>query len=285
MLVAWTISETASQSLKGIPTVSDLSFFNWSIFTFLIIGGSLVYAGGCTLNDAFDKKYDEKYNPLRPIPKGSIKLNEVWILGITELVIGSTSLILGAGCSPIWVCALVFAVIIYDIVHKKWIGGIFVMGSCRLFLWLSAATASGSTDISPQTWIWGIVLTSYIVGISFFARGEAKGEKSTNHYSILLLFGSPMIALAALIYWNQLDPVRVFLANIVGLLTGWIAFSSVLIVKQHKKGSIGIGVSRLLAGICAVDATAVCFYSPILTAPSLCCLSLAVLLQKKFAAT
>lgn len=285
MLVAWTINETASLSLKEIPTLSELSFFNWSIFAFLILGGSLVYAGGCTLNDAFDQKYDEQYNPQRPIPSGSIRPNQVWILGISELIIGGTSLIWGAGCSPIWVFALVFAIIIYDIVHKKWIGGIFIMGSCRLFLWLSAATASGSLNIAPQTWMWGIVLTLYIIGISFFARGESKGGKSTNHYSILLLFGSPMIALAALVYWNQLDPVRVFLANIVGLLIGWIAFSSVLIVKEHKKGAIGTGVSRLLAGICAVDATAVCFYSPILIAPVLCCLSLAVLLQKKFAAT
>jgi hypothetical protein len=56
-------------------------------------------------------------------------------------------------------------------------------------------------------------------------------------------------------------------------------------MKEQKKGAIGIGVSRLLAGICALDAVAVCFYSPILITPVLCCLSVAVIMQKKFAAT
>jgi 4-hydroxybenzoate polyprenyltransferase len=175
--------------------------------------------------------------------------------------------------------------LIYDIIHKKWAGGIIVMGLCRLFLWLTAASSSGISDIAPQTWIWGIVLTGYIIGISLFARGESKKEETPKQISILLLFGAPLTALAGLVYWNQLDPVRVFLINIVGLLIGWIAYSSVLIIKEQKKGAIGIGVSRLLAGICALDAVAICFYSPILITPVLCCLSVAVLMQKKFAAT
>jgi len=285
VLVAWTINATASRTLKIIPEISDLDFFSWSVFAFLFLGSSLVYAGGCTLNDAFDKKFDQKYNPTRPIPSGSISSKQVWILGITELIIGTALLLAGAGCNPVWVIALIGAVLFYDIIHKKWVGGIIVMGLCRLFLWLTAATASGISGIAPQTWIWGIVLTGYIIGISLFARGESKKEETPKQFSILLLFGAPLTALAGLVYWNQLDPVRVFLVNIVGLLIGWIAYSSVMIMKEPKKGVIGLGVSRLLAGICAIDATAVCFYSPILITPVLCCLSVAVLMQKKFAAT
>ena len=93
------------------------------------------------------------------------------------------------------------------------------------------------------------------------------------------------MALALLVYWNQLDPIRVFLCNLTGLLVAWIAFSSILLMREEKKGAIGQGVSRLLAGICALDATALSFYAPRLIAPCLCCLSIAVLMQKKFAAT
>jgi hypothetical protein len=93
------------------------------------------------------------------------------------------------------------------------------------------------------------------------------------------------MALALLVYWNQLDPIRVFLCNLTGLLVAWIAFSSILLMREEKKGAIGKGVSRLLAGICALDATALSFYAPSLIAPCLCCLSIAVLMQKKFAAT
>ncbi len=285
VVIAWTINATASSSLKIIPPISDLSFFKWNIFAYLIIGGSFIYGAGCTLNDAFDQKFDKKYNPERPIPAGVIKPEKVWILGFTELITGSILLVWGALCDPIWVGCLLLAVVIYDVVHKKWVGGIVVMGLCRLFLWLTAATAMGLSEIAPQTWIWGIVLTVYIIGISLFARGESKKQSESNRYSILFLFSSPMVTLIALVYWNQLDPIRIFLANITGLLIGWIAYSSILIIKEQKKGAVGKGVSRLLAGICALDATAISLYCPTLIAPTLCCLSLCVLLQKKFAAT
>ena len=101
VLVAWTINATASRTLKIIPEISDLDFFSWSVFAFLFLGSSLVYAGGCTLNDAFDKKFDQKHNPTRPIPSGSISSKQVWILGIAELIIGTALLLAGAGCKPV----------------------------------------------------------------------------------------------------------------------------------------------------------------------------------------
>jgi ABC-type multidrug transport system permease subunit len=150
---------------------------------------------------------------------------------------------------------------------------------------MTAATAGDNFTICPQTWIWGAVLSAYITGISLFARGETKKQEAPFQYSIVLLFASPLLALVGLIYWNNLDPIRVFLINIVGLVAAWIGFTSIITMRESKKDSIGTGVSRLLAGICALDATAIAFYSPILIAPTLCCLSFAVILQKKFAAT
>ena len=58
ILAAWAINSTASSSLKIIPELSDLTFFNWNTFFFLVIGASLIYAGGCTLNDVIDLKFD-----------------------------------------------------------------------------------------------------------------------------------------------------------------------------------------------------------------------------------
>lgn len=285
VLVAWTINSSASQTLKIIPEISTFEFFNGSTFLFLILGSSLIYAGGCTLNDAFDENFDKRNNPQRPLPSGSISIKQVWLLGGIEISLGTFFLINLAGCDLTWVALLVFVVILYDIVHKKWTGGIVLMGLCRLFLWLSAATCMENSQIAPQTLIWGIVLMCFIIGISSFARSESKNEFIQSRFSILLLFSSSLITLAGLVYWNNLDPIRVFLINIVGLLAAWIVFSSVLITRERKKGCIGNGVSRLLSGICAIDATAIAFYSPTLIAPVLCCLSFAVLLQKKFAAT
>ena len=284
-LAAWVINSTASPTLKIIPEISDLHFFNWPTLAFLLLGSSLIYAGGCTLNDAFDQKFDHEHNPQRPIPSNSISPRTVWILGICELIIGVAILTQGAKSNIVWVLALVGFVVFYDYIHKKWVGGIVIMGLCRFFLWMTAASTGENFNISPQTYLWGVVLGGYVIGISLFARGESKKRKTPVQYSILLLFGSPLLALAGLVYWNNLDPIRVFLINIVGLVAAWIAFTAIIAMRESKKDSIGIGVSRLLAGICALDATALAFYSPVLIAPTLCCLSIAVILQKKFAAT
>ena len=63
--------------------------FDPSLAFFLLLGASLIYAGGCTLNDAFDQKFDARYNPDRPIPSGKISLNAARMLGSLELVVGS----------------------------------------------------------------------------------------------------------------------------------------------------------------------------------------------------
>ena len=89
----------------------------------------------------------------------------------------------------------------------------------------------------------------------------------------------------ALVYWNNLDPIRVFLVNLSGLLAAWIAICAILRMREGEPGCIGTGVSRLLSGICALDATVIAFVAPILVGPVILGVSFAQILQKKFAAT
>ncbi len=284
-LVAWGINSIATSSLRGMPPWGDLAFLDPNCLFFLLLGASLVYAGGCTLNDAFDEKFDRRYNPGRPLPSGRISPRMVWGVGLIELGVGAALLILGAKCSVLWVLLLLGTVVIYDYLHKKWAGGFILMGGCRLFLWLAAATTGGLNDLAPQTWIWGLTLCFYVMGISLFARGESKKREAPARLAILFLFSSPLLALAGLTYWHQIDPIRQTLINMTGLLVAWIAFRSIQEIRSSRTGAIGRGVSRLLAGICALDAVAVSFYLPALVVPCLCCVSLAHLLQKRFAAT
>ena len=159
------------------------------------------------------------------------------------------------------------------------------MGGCRLLLWASAATCGDEQIVFPLTWVFGASLGLYIVGISLFARGEAKKEKFAPKISILLLYFPPMVALAALIYWNNLDPTRIFLVNLTGILIGWIVFRSISIIREGEEDSIGKGVSHLLAGICMIDGMFVCFCIPSLAAFLILGTSFAFWTQKKFAAT
>ena len=80
--------------------------FNPSTLMWLILGGSLVYAGGCFLNDACDHQFDQENRPERPIPQGDISLGRAWALGILQLGLGGWSLVAGAGCSWKWTLGL-----------------------------------------------------------------------------------------------------------------------------------------------------------------------------------
>ena len=62
------------------------------------------------------------------------------------------------------------------------------MGGCRLLLWATAATCGDLEGIYPLTWIWGTTLFLYVIGISLYARGEAKEDEDPSRISILFLF-------------------------------------------------------------------------------------------------
>ena len=286
-LAAWTINQALEKIVGQTPEWHQPSSFDWGVFGWLLLGASFVYAGGCILNDAFDQKFDQTYNPDRPIPSGQIKSSTVWIVGIMFILIGGLLLLGLSSCSLPLVFCLIAAVLLYDWLHKKWIGSVWIMGSCRTFLWLVAASAGGQ-QISIPVWVGSLCVGGYVVGISLFARNESK--KTENNFSsriaILLLFTPCMLTLGLLILWNHLDPTRVFLLNCTGLYLGWIIFRAILIMKNSAlQGAIGKGVSILLPGICALDAIAICFFVPTLIAPCYLAQFFAQILQKKFAAT
>ena len=57
-LAAWAINLCVNERIRDIPEWKDLESFDPSLAFFLLLGASLIYAGGCTLNDAFDQKFD-----------------------------------------------------------------------------------------------------------------------------------------------------------------------------------------------------------------------------------
>jgi 4-hydroxybenzoate polyprenyltransferase len=183
-------------------------------------------------------------------------------------------------------------ILAYNWLHKKTAFGIVLMGGCRTLLWITAATAATGMSPAPLLYLWAITVGLYVVGISWFARTESlmksvreEGYTWVNRLPILFLFSVPLLALAYLVLWNNLDPIRVFLVNVVGLLGGGIVFYATLTMRKKEEGSIGKGVSLLLAGICAMDATLLAFHVPLLVGPCVLLGTIAYILQKKFAAT
>ena len=89
--VIWTLARASN-----LPTVWSNVLAGWLLsgqgwhaeVGWALAGGALAYAGGCTLNDAFDVQWDRRHRPDRPIPAGLMTERAVWILGGVELAAG-----------------------------------------------------------------------------------------------------------------------------------------------------------------------------------------------------
>lgn len=274
-LAAWIINQ---------GNIHDLQ---WEVLGWIILGSSLIYSAGCILNDAFDQKFDAEFNPHRPIPAGKIAPSTVWVIGLGGMGIGGLMLVFLAECPALWVLLLVGAVLIYDILHKKWKGTVWIMGSCRTLLWLVAGTAGHNSVLELNTLVLSIILGLYVVGISLFARGEAKpNTDGKNLLPVILLFLPCLYGLYRVFELQLFEPKILFPILFGMLFMGWHVSRAVQIIRNQRiPGAIGKGVSLLLASICALDGLALCLFHPPFAPYCYLFFLISLNLQKKFAAT
>ena len=262
----------------------DITQYLW-----MLVGASLVYVSGTTLNDAFDVTYDREHNPGRPIPSGIMKVWEVWALGFIEMAAGAHILFHFANVQILYLILLCGAILAYDAVHKKWGGSVWIMGSCRFFLWLAAASAvlgghgldtgiSGTAEIPNLVYVWSLALLLYIAGITYVARGEATGKLPSFPWPFFLLFCPVFLGFFFCLHSGQWLVLPIVMALAWGIRAG--------VVHAKRKGpNIGKGVALWLALITVADAMAVALVDPLLGYLLLLGFPLCLFTQKYFAAT
>lgn len=251
----------------------------------LLFGGSLLYTAGMILNDAADVAYDRVHRPERPIPAGQVTLRAAWRVGLIMLACGA-GMMVGRGGADVGVTAALAAMILaYDCYHKPWAGSVLLMGSCRLLLYLAAASplvgAEGSAWKSPAL-VPGLLLGGYVVGLSLVARGEARaatGGRSRSWLPVVLLLGPVLWTLSVARDSHRIMPVVIGL----GLLI-WVTVA-VRQMRANPPASIGPAVGRLLAGLLWVDAAFLAATHPLTAVGFVLLVPLAMLWQKRIAAT
>jgi len=102
---------------------------------------SLFYVGGMFLNDAFDREFDARARPERPIPAGLVRAREVLaygfgLLGGGILLAGLVARLVLGGAVPGLVAgtALATAILVYDAWHKANPAAPVLMGLCRVLV-------------------------------------------------------------------------------------------------------------------------------------------------------
>lgn len=218
----------------------------------LLVALSLFYVGGMYLNDAFDAEIDREERPERPIPSGLIDQSTVFNAGFAMFIVGLCILLWvgfvapgGTGGWPTLAgLVLVTAIVVYDWHHKGNILGPYVMGVCRMMVYVTAGLCF---LVPPPAWLLlaAVILLSYLIGLTFIARQETLRE--VNSLWPLVLFVPPVLYGLVHIGTNVTAIVAlILLLGVLGL--------AIWALRRRLPGDIGVAVSVLLAGICVLDA-------------------------------
>lgn len=218
----------------------------------LLAAMSLCYVAGMFLNDAFDRDFDARHRPERPIPSGATTAAAVFGAGFGMLAAGVAMLAwVGFGYSggTAWrpVAAglgLAAAIVYYDWHHKANRLSPVVMGLCRMLVYVAAGY--GIAYAPPaQVYLLGLLLLSYLVGLTYVAKQEHLGTVSSLW---------PLVFLALPVLWGIRAATQGALAAVLVLaLTAWLLYA-LSFLRRRRPGDVPRAVGHLLAGICLWDA-------------------------------
>lgn len=253
--------------ISNIPTVWTNVTAGWLLaggglaeprLGWLLVAGSMLYTGGMILNDAADARFDAEHRQERPIPQGRVRLGMAWAVGLGLLAVGWLLAVKGGTAHAGITAALVSCILFYDLYHKPWIGAVWVMGLCRVLLFLMAASAEGLWSLYQTP---ALLLGTYIVGLTLVARQEAKKSavplpSRLLAMGLLLLpavppvLGTVKLALKRMTMLGDFSQLAPLLLPCLFLL--WV-FNALRVMRRGGP-AIGQAVGLLLAGIPLVDA-------------------------------
>ncbi len=253
--------------VSNLPTVWTSVAVGWFLsggawtgeLGWLVLGMSLVYVAGMTLNDASDATWDREHAPERPIPSGQIGAGTVWVLGLLQLLAGAVVLLGFTTAHPWLFAALAGAVLLYDLLHKRWTGSVWIMGICRALVYLGAGSAVAAHTSSVEVPTTLLVLAAgavlYIAGLTLAARGERLAAPSALRFTTRLMLMLPV--LFPLISARGAPSLPVHLAlSILGVVGvgAWLTIVRRALAEQTPRG-----VAYAIAGIAFYDAAIVVF--------------------------
>lgn len=244
----------------------------------LLLAASSVYTAGMMLNDVFDRDYDARHRPERPIPAGICDAAEVSRYGFFALGLGVVSsclaaVVAGHGLWPtlLVVAALCLAVLAYDLRHRGHRSAAFIMGGCRALVYALAfvvvfesksdfaSASAGSFFARGAQFGWALLLPCVsvfvqVVGLTRIAAHES-GPGGAGPLPIwpklaIWLAAASMCLLPRSLGLEQLPPLALIVFAGQGL---WIHRSLAWLRPEHGR-EVGRCIVGLIAGLSLTDA-------------------------------
>ncbi len=245
----------------------------------LLLALSLCYVAGMFLNDAFDREFDARYRPERPIPSGEVAAAKVFGAGFGMLAVGVALLVWtgygfagGTGWRPA-VAGLVLAatIVFYDWHHKKNLLSPIVMGLCRMLVYVTAGFAI-AVDPPQRVFLMALLLLCYLIGLTYAAKQEHL-DRVTNLW--------PLAFVAIPLGWGLYASLNDAFTACIGLLfLAWVMYS-LSFLWRRRPGDVPRAIGGLLAGICLWDAMVVAaFGQPTVAVLALLLFGLTLFLQR-----
>jgi UbiA prenyltransferase family len=216
-------------------------------FALLGFAVSCFYVGGMYLNDAFDREYDARERPERPIPSGQVSARTVFAIGFGLLAAGVATVAAialqpgGTGLPPvlaaIGLCALI---VVYDLHHKANPWSPLLMAGNRLLVYVTAALCARVAFPLALGW-GGLSLLGYLIGLTYIAKQE-------NLQRLPNLWPLAFLAVPFAYVPGLLTPSGQLLAALLALSTA-LSLRDLFGPQRNVKRA----VSRLIAGISLVD--------------------------------
>jgi 4-hydroxybenzoate polyprenyltransferase len=252
--------------------------FSLPVYAGLCAAMTLAYVAGMYLNDAFDREYDARFRPERPIPSGEVSAGRVFTLGFGMLGAGVLCVALialrGAGGSPLsaasCMLALAGTIVFYDLYHKQNPLSPVVMGTCRVLVYLTAGLTVASWPPSGPLG-WGCAaLLGYLIGLSYAAKQENFGE--VKNIWPLLCLALPLVGAI----WVR-DAVS---GGLLLLFAAWTLYSLSWLMRRTQR-NIPRAIGHFIAGISLLDAALIALVgSPGLALSCVAGFALTVALQR-----
>ena len=239
--------------VSNLPTVWSNCLAGWWLggggnaktLPFLFAGVTCLYAGGMFLNDAFDVEFDRQHREERPVPSGALALATVWRWGFALLVVGVVLLFCANPMAGALGVMLALGIVLYDAIHKAITFSPVLMGICRCFVYLIAASTARSGVTGWAIWC-GLALGFYVIGLSFIARRESAHWPVPRWPATLL--GAPVV-LAQLMNAGDFRLPALLLSLVLVL---WLV-RCLRRTFWTNAPNVPLTVSGLLAGIVLVD--------------------------------
>ena len=222
---------------------------NYGKLPLLFLGVSALYTGGAFLNDAFDADFDRQRRTERPIPSGAMSRAAVWRWGLGWLVLGVLSLAAVGRHTVTLAAILLLCILIYDATHRVVTASPWLMGLCRFWVYVIAAS-TGAVGVNGEPVWCGVALACYVAGLGYLARHE--GSRGRIPLWPLMMLVTP-VALAMLMSPEEYRIPALWLSL---LLVLWIALWARTLF-QPAEANVPRMVAGLSAGIVFVDWLAV----------------------------